>query len=214
MNFLLQAKLAKLRQGFSHIGQISDPRQSWKSWGDFWDFWASFKDRQSWQSSERLFLIKRRYRSKVGKVGAYSIYFLIQYAKQSWQSSSHNGQISDPLQSWQRWGYFWDILASLKDRQSWDKLFCIRGNNEAKLEKLLHILFIFVIYHANKVGKVQTWIFLLHAKLRESFSHNGQISDPRQSWQSWGYFWDNLASFKDRQSLQSLERLFLIKKDI
>jgi hypothetical protein len=39
--------------------------------------------------------------------------------------------------------------------------------------------------------------------LRYNFSHNGHKSDPRQSWQSWGYFWDNLASFKDKQSWQS-----------
>ena len=46
-------------------------------------------------------------------------------------------------------------------------------------QKLGHTNILFVL---GKVGKDET-----------KFSHNGRNSDPRQSWQSWGYFWDSLT---------------------
>tara|TARA_B100000780_G_scaffold262915_1_gene216443 strand:+ start:355 stop:534 length:180 start_codon:yes stop_codon:yes gene_type:complete len=42
---------------------------------------------------------------------------------------------------------------------------------------------IWVLFRLGKVGKVVN-----------NFSNDEQSSDPRQIWQSWGYFWANLAS--------------------
>ena len=52
---------------------------------------------------------------------------------------------------------------------------------------------IWLIYEVSKVGKAEVW-----------FSHNGQDSGSRQSWQSWGQLYINIASLLSKQSLAKL----------
>ena len=91
----------------------------------------------------------------------------------------------------------------------WLWLKCIVGQSWAKLGKVdmfskevikkrswqSWCIFLYIFKHnmQSKVGKVQMWIFY-----------------SRQSWQSWGCFWENLASLKYRQSWQSWNITFLI----
>ena len=64
---------------------------------------------------------------------------------------------------------------------------------KAKLAKLKFELSIL-----DKVGKVEICFF----------SHNGQNSGSRQSWQSWGHLWINMASLLSKQSWAKLRHDF------
>ena len=102
--------------------------------------------------------------------------------------------------------------------QSWAKLGKVDMSSKEVIKKQSWqswyiFLFLFKHHMQSKVGKVQIWIFYSRQRWQSwdiIFLINLNNSDPKQSWQSWGYFWTNFASFYNRQSWQSWEIFFLI----